>query len=83
MTWRKRKQRKRLSEKTPKGDAIVRTTTINEIVEVDPKRSTRLAIGHKSNRKVLNQAAARMGQSLDTLGDFKLNLNNLENLKAA
>ena len=32
---------------------------------------------------VLNQAAARLGQSLDTLGDFKSNLNNLENLRAA
>lgn len=32
---------------------------------------------------VLNQAAARLGQSLDILGDFKSNLNTLENLKAA
>lgn len=32
---------------------------------------------------VLNQAAARLGQSLDILGDFKSNLNTLENLRAA
>lgn len=32
---------------------------------------------------VLNQCAARLGQSLDTLGDLKSNLNTLENLRAA
>lgn len=31
---------------------------------------------------VLNEAAARLGVSLNILGDFKLNLNTLENLTA-
>lgn len=31
---------------------------------------------------VLNEAAARLGVSLDKLGDVKLDLNNLENLRA-
>jgi len=32
---------------------------------------------------VLNSAVSVLGQSLDILGDFKSNLNTLENLKAA
>ncbi len=32
---------------------------------------------------VLNSAVSVLGQSLDELGDFKSNLNTLENLKAA
>lgn len=32
---------------------------------------------------VLNSAVSTLGQSLDILGDFKSNLNTLENLKAA
>ena len=38
--------------------------TINEITEGSPKREPRLEIGHKSNRMVLNSAAARLGQAL-------------------
>lgn len=55
--------RERLSEKTfKKGcDSLTSTTKGGE---VDPKRSTRLEIGHKSNRMVLNEAAQRLGVSL-------------------
>ena len=37
----------------------------------------------QSQDPVLNEAAARLGVSLDVLGDKKPNLNNWENLKAA
>lgn len=36
-----------------------------------------------SEDPVLNSAVSVLGQSLDVLGDFKSNLNTLENLKAA
>jgi N4-gp56 family major capsid protein len=39
-------------------------TTTREGCEGDPKRFPRLEIGHKSNRKVLNECAARLGVSL-------------------
>ena len=42
-------QRDRLSEKTSKEEATVRTVKIYEITESDPKRLLRLEIGHKSN----------------------------------
>lgn len=52
----------RLSEKTRKGcDSLNRTT---KGPEENPKRFSRLEIGHKSNRMVLNECAARLGVSL-------------------
>lgn len=59
----KHKGRERLSEKDPIRvcDSLTRTT---KGPEGDPKRSSRLEIGHKSNRMVLNEAAARLGVSL-------------------
>lgn len=58
--------RERLSEKGPQGYAIVWTRRINKGREGDPKRFPRLylGVGHKSNRKVLNEAAQRLGVSL-------------------
>ncbi len=55
-------QRERLSEKTSKEDAIVWTR--EETSRGNAEELPRLGIGHKSNRKVLNEAAQRLGVSL-------------------
>jgi len=77
VTGRKVKiRRDRLSVVTRQG--IRKSELVSKVREEESKNFSRLEIGHKSNRMVLNEAAARLGQSINTLVDFKFPLIDLE-----